>query len=346
MNELLLSTPGAPPRIREVAEQYLATSRISQCSHAFAYASLHGVAALIHPLLSHASYERARKEWIIGIHHGITEPAALDDLAQMRNSRIRIFSPSGRMDRRSLYATEKMHAKIIILAGADGSMAICGSANLTGAALSSTCVNYECVSSLRFATSRPSTFQPWFNRMWRESIRVTPRVVNHYSKLRKEFLARHRIILPRVDDSTEVSWAERKHLWIEAGAMSGGARNQVEFGPALAAFFGPIARSTRHLRIRFRAIERNDRPLSFKVTRWGTKIWRLSLITASQGGPSYPGSIIHFKKASDDHGELFLLDSAAPHSVKARKWRDTANRRGTIGCTGTGSPDDREFGIY
>ena len=128
--------------------------------------------------------------------------------------------------------------------------------------------------------------------------------------------------------------------------MSGGDRNQVEFGPSLATFFGPIARSTRNLRIRFKNVERSDRPLSFKTTQWGTEIWRLSLITSNQGGPIYPGMIIHFTKTRDEHGQLILLDVAPPSLKKASAWRDAANRRGTIGCTGTGSPDDREFGVY
>lgn len=345
MSDLFLSYPGTPPQLHAGIEAYL-TQRLNRCRHAFAYISLHGIAALIHPLMANSVYARARKEWVVGLHNGVTEPAALDDLAAMANTTVRVYSASGRIDRRALHAQEKMHAKVICLMRSGGSLSISGSANLTGAALSTRCSNYECVSSLELDRRRSSLFNSWYSRMWRESIPVTSKVITQYSGLRKDFLSRHRIILPRLDDTPAVNWESWTHFWIEAGAMSGGDRNQVEFGPSLATFFGPLARSTRNLRIRFGQVERSDRPLSFKTTQWGTEIWRLSLITSSQGGPSYPGKVIHFTKSSDENGELFLLDLAAPDSREASEWRNVANRKGTIGCTGTGSPDDREFGVY
>src|SRR5262249_4309547 len=155
-------------------------------------------------------------------------------------------------------------------------------------ALSTGCLNYEATASLELDRQRSSIFADWFARMWRESIPLTPSVIARYGALRNQFLARHRIVLPRLDDAPGANWGSREQFWIEAGAMSGGDRNQVEFGPSLATFFGPVERSTRRLRMRFGNVERSDRPLAFKTTQWGTEIWRLSLITSNQGGPPYP----------------------------------------------------------
>jgi hypothetical protein len=189
-------------------------------------------------------------------------------------------------------------------------------------------------------------YENWFQDLWGESIAASSPLIDKYSQLRERFLRDNRVILPQLDEMPQAEITMRQHLWIEAGAMSGGDRNQIEFGYALVPFFGSLVRGHRNLKLKWRGIVRQDRPLSYKVTQWNTEIWRLSMITSSQGGPSYPDKIIHFTKESDPQGDVFVVDVAESGSSKARLWRNLTSRTGTLSMTGLGAGSAREYGVY
>ncbi len=129
-------------------------------------------------------------------------------------------------------------------------------------------------------------------------------------------------------------------MWIEAGAMSGGSRNQVEFNRDLAAFFGPPSATSRKLTIRIGSRTWSDRPLTLKVTTFGVEIWRLSLPTAAAGGPTYAGEVIRFER--DLLSAAFQLTVAAPGSATARRWRREASHNGYVGRTS----GNRGYGLF
>lgn len=347
ITQLQLGKPGEPPGMKLAVEHFLKHDHCNTAQCAFAYVSLAGLRESIGPLLQMDAHCNIIKQWVVGIHNGITEPAAIEALTRHRNSTVRIYSPTKDISKAALFGSEKLHAKAICLTGNGSHLFVIGSANLTRAAISAHCTNYEAGTLLKTDDRGMRTvYSDWFKTLWSDSIVASSTAIDKYSQLRDRFLREHKVILPRLDEAPHDEMAMRQHLWIEAGAMSGGDRNQVEFGPALASFFGSLIRGHRNLRLQWRSIVRADRPLSYKVTKWNTEIWRLSMITSNQGGPSYPGQVIHFTKKHDSQGDVFSIDVAEATSPRARLWRRLANRTGTLAMTGLAVGSAREYGVY
>src|SRR5262245_53010135 len=87
-------------------------------------------------------------------------------------------------------------------------------------------------------------------------------------------------------------------FWIEAGSMSGGSGNQIEFSNDVAEFFDDRAREEEIAMIRLPGGQTYARPLTYRGTDYGqwTDIWRLGLPTTSMGGPDYAGRVIKFER--------------------------------------------------
>ncbi len=114
--------------------------------------------------------------------------------------------------------------------------------------------------------------------------------------------------------------SEQRVLWIEAGAMSGGSRNQVEFGEDLAPFFcdpPPTvgAQETVNIGVNLRWLEC---VFTGKLTTFKVPIWRLSLPTLTRGGFDYPGSVLRFERSGPSGSKYFNLTFASPDSADAR----------------------------
>jgi hypothetical protein len=140
-----------------------------------------------------------------------------------------------------------------------------------------------------------------------------------------------------------VNPSEATVLWIEAGAMSGGSRNQVEFAQDLAEFFAPAIEAQRWLTLTAGSRSWSDRTLSPKRTTFGVDIWRLSLPTQAQSGMRYPDRIIRFERVQGPGGrEAFRIAVADVGSNQHERWRHEALERGEVGTTS----GDREYGIY
>ena len=290
-----------------------------------------------------------RKQWIIGLHHGITEPKALERVRALPNSSLRVFAGSRSLNLASLFAGQLFHAKIILITSLRRSLGqpphfVASSANLSDAALGASARNYEAGVALSGAeVSRLSSrlAAEWWARAWRDSLPVTDGLLDRYTKLRDRLVDRNPDMLMGMDPPSLPDLQDAEMLWIDAGAMSGGSRNQVEFNEELAAFFGPPRRTTRHLRIRANGNEWDDRPLAHKVTTFGVNIWRLSLPTLTAGGFNYPGTVIRFQKGSDSAGLYFSLSTADFGGSRARRWRALAHRQGYVGMTS----GQRSFGF-
>lgn len=132
-------------------------------------------------------------------------------------------------------------------------------------------------------------------------------------------------------------------LWIEAGDMSGGSRNQIEFDEDLAAFFGvtlpPIGGSVELL-IDVGTQKWHECGLAGKKTTFGVKIYRLNLPTAAKGGFDYPGTIVKFAPAG---GRYFKLEVVEEGSTEHETWRGISESNGSLGRTA--GPEGREFGL-
>ena len=138
--------------------------------------------------------------------------------------------------------------------------------------------------------------------------------------------------------------ADWDSLWIEAGEMSGGSRNQVEFDQDLASFFAsdlPAIGSRNDLMI---DAGKSWLECSFaaKKTSFGVLIYRLSLPTVARGGRDYQGQVLRFTRSGPSGSRYFRVDVVPDGSPEHLGWRESSAGNGTLGRSA--GPGGREFG--
>ena len=134
--------------------------------------------------------------------------------------------------------------------------------------------------------------------------------------------------------------ANANTFWIEAGAMSGGPRHQVEFSNDLAQFFDETSRENEIVTIRLPSGQEVARPLTYRGTdydQW-TDIWRLGLPTERMGGPQYAGRYIRFDRLGEARYQLTVEDAGSP---AVAQWRHNSQV-----TDNTGGPQGREYGYW
>jgi hypothetical protein len=344
---IALGTPGHPLDLARVVERAFRSDGLS-ARLGFAYVTGNGLDVLLSRAGTLPAWSSARKQWIVGLHHGISEPSAICRIRSIANTDVRLFLGGKHLTRDTLLLGESFHAKVVAVLSRESGRAVsllASSSNLTGAALAAKSRNYEAGLALFGPAIRPSisrAFDVWWRQAWRAAVPATDKLVNRYASLRDAFLRRNPDALKGLDSPSQKQLSSAPVLWIEAGAMSGGLRNQVEFSEELAAFFGDVVPNRRHLHVEANGRTWTDRPLSPKTTTFGVRIWRFSLPTENAGGFRYPGTIICFRKIWRDSQLILGLDVASPGDPKAGRWRMQAQRRGHIGQTG----GRRVYGFY
>lgn len=306
----------------------------------FAYATRAGVNHLLNAVEDLPAWPRTRKQWLLGVHHGITEPSAIAALADTPRSEVRL-AVCGLSLSEAVAGQRIFHAKVIAVdAARSGEIlaVIAGSANLTSAAIGGSARNYEMGIAWKTSVGPGASqhFAAWWKEAWSSGVRATATAVERYIKQRDKFLLNNPGVLLETSQHLTAELENAAMLWIDAGMMSGGARNQVEFNTELTAFFGPVSSSRRYLVMTHDRRVWSDRPLSPKETTFGVSIWRLSLPTEAQGGFEYPGRVICIEKLEGDDGTRYRLDVADAESAKARGWREETHRAGVVGRTGGG----------
>lgn len=136
-------------------------------------------------------------------------------------------------------------------------------------------------------------------------------------------------------------------LWMEAGAMSGGSRNQIELPDQVAQlFFDKQALASGA----FTIVLPNGGNVTGQLAhrehhygQWGD-IWRVGLPTVSKGGPRYPETLIRLDKVKSQSGYIYYLTVATPDSPLAKQWRNQAKANGSL--SRTAGPDGRQFGYF
>lgn len=345
--------PKKPPDLKTALRRAYENS--GQQWHArlgFAYVSVSGLEVLLRELNAIKQWENTRKRWILGLHHGITEPTAIARIRSLSRSEVRLFVGGNRLTANSLIGGPHFHAKVLCVERGrkpDPTCLLASSANLTGAALGPTARNYEAGTVLfRDAIEKSSfvEFNGWWRSAWQESIVVSDVVLDRYAQFRDKFLKKNPDTLSDLDPPSLENLAAATTLWIESGAMSGGSRNQVEFNQELAGFFGQISNQSTMLRIAARRQMWDDRPITPKTTTFNVAIWRLSLPTETAGGFEYPGKVIRFRRRRDRKGTFFELDVAELDSSRYSRWRSTAQRGGYVGLSSGRGAGRRAFGFY
>jgi hypothetical protein len=139
-----------------------------------------------------------------------------------------------------------------------------------------------------------------------------------------------------VDDTT---------FWIEAGAMQGGSRNQLEMTDDLAQFFGPDARANEIITIQLQPGVQFIRPFVYRGDDYGhyTERWRLCLPTAQMGGSDYADRVVRFDRVQLGGATVFQLSVADLNSAAHISWQNQSQPPG--GGTGT-TQAGRQYGWW
>jgi hypothetical protein len=127
---------------------------------------------------------------------------------------------------------------------------------------------------------------------------------------------------------------------MEAGAMSGGPRHQIEFSNELAQFFDLTSRTNEIVTIRLPNGQEVVRPLTYRGTdydQW-TDIWRLGLPTQAMGGPEYAGRYIRLDRLGPARYQLTVEDAG---STAVAQWKSSS----TV-VDNTGGAQGREYGYW
>ncbi|MCG3777022.1 MAG: hypothetical protein JW395_3897 [Nitrospira sp.] len=315
----------------------------------FAYATLAGAQHFVSHTATGKSWLPIAKRFVIGIHHGITEPSALEFLRSVHKSEVRIFIPGNKLNIDALSATPLFHPKVLALVNSHtGRLTFlqAGSANLTASAISDAPKNYELAIALR-AGGKASlhstlTFTKWWSKIWSYSRDVDRSLIERYADVRLKVLERNPILRHAAGPPSNIGAAE--YCFVEVGAASGppGLRHQVEFPESLAAFFGKPVSRRRDLTLCRNGVTWNGRPLSYKVTTYGVAIWRLGMPTQNSGGEPIAQRAIRFKRTNDSH--TFEFEIADTQSQAFVSWEKAANTLGHLGSTHGERP--RTYGFY
>jgi len=341
-------TAGDPHDIFELLVQAVEEAAEDSCLKvAVAYVTLGGVERLAGQLDAVPNWAELRKRILVGIHHAITEPSAIEALRGLPQAEVRAFVPGGRLTMRAFETRPVFHPKTIAISHARGLCFLqAGSANMTAAAIGERPGNYEFSLSLLAEGNQPldraGAFEDWFARAWDQSRRADRRFIRDYARLRRQVQDANPIL--RVTSEVPASIAEAKYFFAEVGAGSGppGRRHQIEFPESLARFFGRPSRDRRQFTLRRGHEVWEGRPLSHKRTTYGVDIWRLGMPTQTTGGPPIAERAIRFERTVDPG--TFEFDVVDTGDDEFSAWIQTANLNGHLGAThGLRS---RRYGFY
>ncbi len=314
-----------------------------------AYATYSGTRLLITQCESKPEWSSLRKLFLVGLHHGITEPSALSGLRSLPNAEVRVVVPGGRLSLDALYSSRIYHPKVFAVCE-DRSNTIAflqaGSANLTAAAIGDAPTNHELGVAIYGrngkSVDRSGQFMPWWEAAWTLGRVADTTVIRRYAELRKKMLEQNPLLRGAIATPNEIEFATT--LFIEVGAGSGPphARHQVEFPESIVRYFGKPRQGRRDLTLIAGNKSWRNRPLSFKQTTFGVAIWRLGMPTQTTGGDPVAQRVIRFERTAKRWQFRYrVLD------VNGREHRQCiadANLHGHLGSTG--GPSGRQFGFF
>lgn len=317
---------------------------------AVAYASRRGVNKLVGELSGIRTWPVATKRFLVSIDYGTTEPAALELLAGLPASQVRV--PRGRRVLKSprLAPETTFHAKCYLFRDGRGDVAgsfVVGSANMTVSALA---VGGETVASFSWAGALTPqdqlhvdsvlTYKTWFEEAWADADELAV-VLDAYRALRKTLPKPRKIPEERTPGAKIYSRAPQNQagrvlqlssadaIWFQTPTLNanrgpGLPGNQLDVPRNTRAFFGfPVQRVEPNTRLGtievrvpgFQAVE--------VAVRFGdNSMEKLNFPIPGTAGPaSYDNAFVVFTRNGSSTGGLprFVLDVMDDLQLGARK---------------------------
>lgn len=207
-----------------------------------------------------------RKRWLVGIDWLRSDPPALERLSALPASKVRVFDGARLVGRPGCYPYQTWHPKLYILAGADTTAVIHGSANLSRNGLN---FGHE-VGSLSMVAFPRNTLEnhmmktlneskTWFDTMWRSAtpwadirlaygVRFSDEAISRQATVDDDNTPSDIVGRPRggIPAGRLIALRACRNLWIEAGNLHhnrGPARpgNQLMMSAMTRVFFDKLA---------------------------------------------------------------------------------------------------------
>lgn len=294
------------------------------------------------------------KRFLIGIDWFRSEPAALEALAALRNSQVRIVDGEYLVDSRLCRPRRTFHPKAYFIGG-QADLLIVGSANLSANGLARSIE----LSLTTGANADIVPFKAWFDDTW-QGAALWSRIRGRYSSLYEAAKVREHVVTedddivdPRV---LSLRWVtpERlrilraaQHLWVDVGGLhnrdlQGLPGTDLQFTQMTRVFFGrpativPGNSPLGEVRLTMTGAQPQIRPMKFNKS---SSMDRLSLPIPGERGwpPKYDYETILFSKASDGSYAVELATGSRA------TWRRRSKAHGFIIRMQRG---EREWGVF
>lgn len=311
---------------------------LAQWDAAVAYATNSGVEVLVAVLKKAADWKHLRKRWLVGIDWCRSEPLALERLASLSQSAVRVFDGARVVKRRQCVPILPFHPKAFMLHSNDARCVISGSGNLSRNGLTR---GHE-VGSILAAVSPSGDEEQrvwnscgkvisWFEQLWRTASPIG----NVLQEYRRQYERSSQLIAPTPTDEDIAPLsadrprglsAERlqqlrvcRFFWIEAGNLHanrgpGQPGNQLMLSRNMRVFFGfpaqDLATDTNigDVSILCNGMRRDDCSMRFSNNSMDV----LTLpVPGTQGPAKYDQQTLLFEKTSNRSGLRFELKLAS-----------------------------------
>jgi len=339
-----------------VLRRNLAGRNLTNLDAAMAYATPDGVkdlCGMLKAALGDDAWERLRKRWLIGIDWCRSRPSALDMLSELHRSSVRIPDGAPLVARPGCTPRRTYHPKGIILKGADSTVLLSGSGNLSGNGMGRGC---ELGSVLVIETPLEEgeadferagqEVKQWFDQNWRRATGYAD-IKDDYLEVFQKSATRPPAPIPTDDDATDVGELGDKvtargamtpeqfrmlrtcdHLWFEywkgTKNRKGRPGNQVFLKKFTRVFFGFPATDLAenepvgHVTIGYRGVDKPD----CSVTYSDNQMDKLTLPFPDPD--SFDDEVLMLKRSETDDGIRFDLTVGTRAQVKDWKARSAA----------------------
>lgn len=325
----------------------LVGSKTTEFRSAVAYTTLSGCRTLFPELERRAGADRWQgipKTVLTSFDFGLTEPAALSYLIAIPHCSVYVAAAAPR---------GVFHPKLYVASAGQKRDLLVGSANLTQSAMT---VNTE-AALLELSADREAIDEQWEGLLARAVPLTRERLERYATQWRRrprpfnpdpaiKPLPRPGALTSLEDGVTagRVDPMAFDNFWVQA-SMSGGSRSQLELPRLGNRFFGFRFNlyDSRQRTIGLPVILYDSRQFADRKLTWhgDNRMERMNLPTAAQGGPSYIGTVVLFRRAPGG----FELHVAPWTSALALSWQNASVTSGFIFRIG-GRGSQRVCGLF
>ena len=349
---LIIQNSAAQANIRNAVVDLIAQNT-TELRVASAYVTRSGSDVLLNAVANSVgdkAFVAIPKMLVTSFDFGLTEPQALQDWLDLKNTRV-LIAGAQRLEEGSFLPARAFHPKMYAFGKDHKTFSLLvGSANLTGRGFS---VNAEAAWAQHDVPA--AQIDSAFERTCHETVGLSSELLENYKTLRKvqpppevgpeaepvappvAVLEGHLPLFRTEIEEGAIVPTDYEAMWIHGEGLQGGSNNQLELPRGGHKFFGfhfdqydyPHNLTIDYPILRSGARIWNDRPLTW---HGNNRMERLNLPTLSQGGFNYADSGVMFRRLPDGSFELIVTPW---ESDLARAWRQASAQRQLLFRLGT-----------